>query len=220
MIELPNYSKSFDYENNFYLSCNVQRISKMIAHYELFKKTLNLTGDIVECGVFKGVSLIRFASFRDMFGASNGKKIIGFDVFGKFPESKSTQDKEFREKFVNDAGDESIDDTQLLSVLLNKGIGDNVELVKGDVCSTIPQYVEKHNELRICLLNLDTDTYEPAVVVLENLWDRIVRGGVLISDEYGVSSGENKAVDDFFKDKDVVIRKFPFCKTVSYIVKM
>ena len=33
MIDLPDFKKAFDYENNFYLSCDVARISKMIAHF-------------------------------------------------------------------------------------------------------------------------------------------------------------------------------------------
>ena len=63
MIKLPYNKKSRDYENNFYLSCETQRISKIIAHYELFKKSNKLSGEIVECGVFKGVSLKRWAHF-------------------------------------------------------------------------------------------------------------------------------------------------------------
>ena len=54
MIELPDFSKAFDYENNFYLSCDVQRMSKVLAHYELFKMTKDLPGSIVECVFSKG----------------------------------------------------------------------------------------------------------------------------------------------------------------------
>ena len=77
MIKLPDFKNAWEYENQFYLSCKTQRISKFIAHYELYKKTLNLSGEIVECGVLKGVSLSRWAHFREMFGGSYGKKIIG-----------------------------------------------------------------------------------------------------------------------------------------------
>ena len=81
-MHLPDFSKAFEYENNFYLSCDNTRISKIIAHYELFKMTMHLPGAIVECGVFKGASLVRFAGFRDLFGNSYSRKIIGFDIFG------------------------------------------------------------------------------------------------------------------------------------------
>ena len=59
MINLPDFSKAFEYENNFYLSCDNSRIAKLLAHYELYKMVVNIPGAIVECGVFKGTSLTR-----------------------------------------------------------------------------------------------------------------------------------------------------------------
>ena len=43
--------------------------------------TMDVPGAIVECGVFKGTSLARFAMFRELFGNTFSKKIIGFDIF-------------------------------------------------------------------------------------------------------------------------------------------
>jgi hypothetical protein len=64
-IQLPDFGKVWEYENNFYLSCDMTRVSKILAHWDLFRMTSHLTGAIVECGVFKGASLLRFATFRD-----------------------------------------------------------------------------------------------------------------------------------------------------------
>jgi hypothetical protein len=219
MIDLPDFSKSFDYENNFYLSCDSSRMGKIIAHYELFKMVQNTPGAIIDCGVFKGVSLVRFAMFRDIFSSTLSKKIIGFDVFGSFPKSGFNQDDKSRSKFIKEAGSESIDINQLKNVLKNKKVDRYVELVKGDICKTVPQYVKDNAGLKISLLNLDVDLYEPSAVILEYFWPRIVKGGVLIVDDYGIFAGENKAVDDYFKDKKVKIRKFSFSKTPSYIIK-
>jgi len=54
MIKLPNFENAFDYENNFYLSCDITRISKILAHYELYKIIQDLPEAIVEFGVFMG----------------------------------------------------------------------------------------------------------------------------------------------------------------------
>ncbi len=54
---------------------------------------------------------------------------------------------------------------------------------------------------------------------LEYLYPRLVRSGVLILDDYGTFPGETKAVDDYFKDKNIEMRKFPFCMTPCYIIK-
>ncbi len=219
MITLPDFSCTFEYENNFYLSCDSTRIGKILAHYELYKLVMNVPGSIVECGIFKGTSLVKFATFRDLFGNSYSKKIIGFDTFSKFPETEFEQDKFPRNKFVENAGEESISRQQLLDILDKKRLEKNVELIEGDILKTVPTYLEQHPELTISLLNLDTDIYEPAVVILEKLYPRIVKGGILILDDYGVFPGETKAVNEYFADQDIEIKKFPFCMTPCYVVK-
>ena len=223
MIDLPDFDKPFDYENGFYLTCDNTRIGKIIAHYELYKLTSNLPGALVECGVFKGASLLRFAGFRELFRNTCSHKIIGFDTFGRFPEANFETsygvDREYKKKPRELLENESISKDQLTSILKKKGVGENIELVEGDIVETVPRYLKKHPELRISLLNLDTDFYEPAVVILEHLWDRIVNGGVMIADNYGIYPGETEAVDDYFKDKNVKIEKYDFCTTPCYIIK-
>lgn len=218
MIEMPDFAKNWEYENGFYLTCDNSRFGKFLAHYELFKMAQKVKGDIVECGVFKGASLVRFAGFRDLMGESAARKVVGFDIFGPFPESSLKEDAEHIENWVTNAGAESISREQLDEVLKKKNIG-NYELVEGDVVQTVPQYVEAHPSLAIALLNLDTDIYDPAVAILTHLWPRVAKGGVLILDDYGVFPGETKAVDDYFAGTSVKIQKFPFANTPSYIVK-
>lgn len=219
MIQLPNFEKAFEYENDFYLSCDNTRFGKFLAHYELFKMCRDLPGAIVECGVFKGASFVRFAGFRDLFGSPASHKVIGFDIFGEFPETTFTEDLKFRDSFIREAGISSISVDQLQQVLQKKGMDKNVELVKGDITRTVPEYIEKNPHLKISLLNLDTDIYEPAVTILEHLYPRIVKGGVLILDDYGTFPGETKAVDDYFKGRNIEIKKFSFAMTPCYIVK-
>jgi len=219
MIPLPDFEKSFDYENNFYLSCDVTRISKILAQYELFKLVNQIPGAIVECGVLKGSSFSRFSMFREIFSNSFSKKLIGFDTFGKFPETSFIDDQKPREQQITSAGIESISKEQLFNILKHKGTDKNVELIEGDITKTVPDYVKKNPELKISLLNLDTDIYEPAVTILENLYPRITKGGIIILDDYETFPGEAKAVDDYFKDQKIEIKKFSFCMTPCYMIK-
>lgn len=219
MFVLPDFSKVFDYENGFYLSCDASRIRKVLIHYELFKMTSQVPGAMIECGVFKGVSLSRFVMFRSLLENDCSRKIIGFDTFGAFPETQYELDKAVRQRFIEEAGGESISVEQMTSVLEHKGCTTGVELVKGDICETVGKYLQENPHLKVSLLNLDTDIYEPATVILENFWPRIQKGGILILDDYGVFPGETRAVDDYFRDKSVVIRRFPFSSTPCYIVK-
>jgi len=219
MIELPDFSKTWDYENNFYLSCDKTRLSRIFAQYELFRMALDVPGCIVECGVFKGVGLARFAMMRELFGGDSSRKIIGFDIFGKFPEAGFDGDKAKLAEFITEAGDQSISVEQMWEVLKNKEITGNIELVAGDINETVPEYVENNPALRISLLNLDTDLYEPAVTILEHLYPRIVPGGILIIDDYEIFAGETKAVDEYFKGKNARIRRLSYARTPVYIVK-
>lgn len=219
MITLPDFEKAFEYENGFYLSCDITRIGKILSHYELFKLSQELSGDIVEFGVFKGVSLARWAMFRNLFGNPFSKKIVGFDTFDKFPDTSFKPDLELQQKGFKTAGEFSISKEQLVDVLKRKRVEQNVELVEGDILKTIPEYLKTHQELKISLLNLDVDIYEPSVAILEHMYPRLVKGGILILDDYNVYAGETKAVDEYFKGQNIKIRKFPFAMTPCYIIK-
>ncbi|MBI2098108.1 MAG: class I SAM-dependent methyltransferase [Candidatus Wildermuthbacteria bacterium] len=218
MISLPDFNKAFDYENDFYLSCDSSRMAKMAAHYELYKLSSGIAGDIAECGVFKGVALVRFAMFQKLFGEMP-KKVIGFDTFGMFPETSFEGDKGPRQKFIDDAGAESITVEQLQTALQHKGLGQDAELVAGDITKTVPEYAALHPDMKFSLINLDVDIYEPSVTVLQYLYPKLEKGGVLILDDYGRFPGETKAVDDYFQGQGVEIHQFPFCKTPQYIIK-
>ena len=219
MNELPNFEEAFDYENAYFLSCQPNRLSKTVAHLDAYRRILDLPGHVVECGVFKGASFSRFAMLRALFEAQHSRRIIGFDTFGSFPETDHAGDKKLRERFVDSAGDQSISVDQLDQVLEHKGLNKNIELIAGDICKTVPDYLEKRPELKIALLNLDTDIYEPAVTTLEHLYPRIVPGGVLLIDDYGTFPGETEAVDQYFSGRNVRIQKFPYAMTPAFLVK-
>ncbi len=219
MITLPHFKDAWDHENNFYLSINKTRMSRLLAHYELFKMTVGLPGAIVEFGVFKATSLIRFIMFRELLENAHSRKVIGFDTFTKYPNVRHELDKEHLKDFVAKAGLESISEEQLMGVLKNAGATENIELVKGDIVDTVPEFIKKNESLKVSLINLDTNFYLPSKIALEHFWPRLVAGGVLLLDDYGIVPGETKAVDEYFADKNVKIERLPFSMKPFYIVK-
>ena len=96
--------------------------------------------------------------------------------------------------------------------LKNKKL-DNVELIQGDIMQTLDEYVKIHPELRIAMLHIDTDVYAPAKKGLEILFNRVVRGGVIVLDDYGVVEGETLAVDEFLATRDYQLERFTFSHT-------
>ncbi len=206
-------------ENIYHLKTDITRISNLINHYEIYKKITSLPGDVVECGVFKGISLTRFLTFREILENNNSRKIYGFDVFGKFPKPKNQSDKSFLKRWEKNAGD-GIDVKELNDILLDKKFS-NFELVKGDVKKTIPNLIKQQPHLKISLLHLDMDINESTKFVLNKLFSYVVRGGIILIDDYNTVFGATKATDEFLNlNKDLEIKKLNFYKKPSYIVKI
>ncbi|MEJ2758431.1 MAG: hypothetical protein P8046_08140 [Anaerolineales bacterium] len=97
--------KRWDYENGFYITSEPARIGKAIAQYELYRSISSLSGHVLEFGIFKGASFIRLAAYREILESQASRKLIGFDIFGKFPVPEDAADQEFVTNFVHAAGD-------------------------------------------------------------------------------------------------------------------
>lgn len=220
MIGKWNENDKFDYENGFYLTSDLYRIGNLMAHYELYNKILQLPGDVIELGVFKGSGIIQFATFRELLENENSRKIIGFDVFGEFPKGERVEsDKRFVDNWNRQFEREFLSKEDIYKSLTLKGIH-NVLLIEGDICTTVEEYLQVHPETKISLLHIDVDIYEPAKVGLEQLFDRVVRGGVIVFDDYGTCEGETIAVDEFLAEEEYIIHKFSFSHAKpSYIIK-
>ncbi|MEO0732479.1 MAG: TylF/MycF/NovP-related O-methyltransferase, partial [Bacteroidota bacterium] len=201
-----------------YLTCETGRIGKFLNHLEIYRQILGLPGEVLEFGVYKGSSFARLVAFRDLLESQHSRRVIGFDIFGKFPaDVELPADQAFIAQFEG-AGGYGISAEELTAHLDRKGTG-NYELIKGDIRQTIPDFLAANPALKIALLHIDVDVYEPSWAILEQLWDKVVPGGILMLDDYGTVQGETRAVDDFFADQDISIRKPPYYNIPSYIVK-
>ncbi len=210
--------KKWDYENGYYLTCETARIGKFLNQLEIYKKVLPLQGEVLEFGVYKGASFVRLITFRDLLEKKSSRKIIGFDAFGKFPNDlKLESDKKFVANFEGKAG-LGISKNELEFHLKNKNTT-NFKLVKGDIKNTLPDFLNQNPDLKIAMIHIDVDVYEPTKIILELLWKKLVPGGILMLDDYGIIAGETKAVDEFFKDEDVKILNNKYYPTPSYIIK-
>lgn len=210
-------AKVWDYENGYYLTSDVTRLTKAIAQYELYKSIVHLPGDVMEFGVFKGASMIRFCTYREALENRFSRKIIGFDAFGKFPDQDNKHDKDFIKSWEQRAGDGiSVDDLHKSFKL--KGI-DNYELVEGDIIETLPAYLEKKPYQRVALLHIDVDVYKPTKVILEQLFERVVKGGLIVFDDYNTVAGESDAVDEFFANTSYKVEKLPLAHIPAFVRK-
>ena len=78
---------------------------------------------------------------------------------------------------------------------------EEVHLIKGWFQDTNPVYREKVG--KIAVLRLDGDWYESTKVPLENFFDQVVEGGLIIIDDYATCFGSRKAVDEFRTNRNI-----------------
>ena len=205
-------------------------IGKLLALYEAFRMVDDMPGSVVELGVFKGESLLWFARLMEILNNNDrSASVIGFDNFKGF-ESLHAKDGAADEKFDKVIGGwSSADYYDDLLALINvfdhdrmAGQKPRIRLVEGDICETVPLFVAENPGVRIRLLNLDCDLYEPTLVGLQHLYPKVVPGGVVLLDEYAFEQfpGESAAVEEYFGDQMPVVRKFPFYSNPGgYFVK-
>jgi len=75
----------------------------------------------------------------------------------------------------------------------------HLHYVVGDVLETLKDGIPE----KIAILRLDTDWYESSKYELEQMFDRVVPGGVVIFDDYYHWDGQRRATDDFFKSRNL-----------------
>jgi hypothetical protein len=94
---------------------------------------------------------------------------------------------------------------------------DKLHYIVGDVMETLR---EKHNiPEKIAILRLDTDWYESSKYELEQMYDNVVVGGIIIFDDYYHWNGQRKATDDFFKSINVDYNFVKLDAKTSAIIK-
>lgn len=207
--------------DNFPLFITRQRLAQFLVRHELFKKILNVKGSIVECGVYKGSSLMFFAELSAAYEPyALNREIIGFDTFAGFP-SVNNKDGGYAEVGgLSDVNFETIEKSIKLFDA-NRSIGHvpKVKLVKGDATQTIPKYFSDNPHIIVALLYLDFDIYEPTKVALDTILPRMPKGSIIAFDELNEKrwEGETTALFETFDINKYEIKKFSEEPHISYI---
>lgn len=214
----------WDLYNQFALWGELDRYTKMLARYELFKLIADKPGDLVEGGVLKGTGVLFWAKLIEIFNPQSRRKVVGFDTFAGYPETGANAHdrqtaKEFRSIQIQE--NEQVSAENILEIAKAQGLEHRVELVRGDATTTVADYIKGNPGFRVALLNLDFVLYEPTLAALKHLYPSVVQGGVVALDEYAVrNTGESDAVDEILKDKPVDLRMFPWSKSpTAYFIK-
>lgn len=206
-------SQSFDLEPEFlqlYEACREATMTSVERMYALYQATgylidREVPGDLVECGVWRGGSVMLMASTLVLRGRTD-RTLWLYDTFdGVTPPSvDDVQEMTGRPAFAILAERERSSDDPFWGLAARAEVEDNLRrtgypmdrfrFVQGDVLTTIPAQAPDG----IALLRLDTDWYASTRHELEHLYPRLAKRGVLIIDDYGYWRGSRKATDEYF----------------------
>lgn len=197
--------------------------------YTLFEQAAycekrNIPGSYVECGVWKGGAVGIMAKANLQFGSSR-RHLYLYDAFDNIcpPNAEIDGNKaiEDTQKILglSDVNKmlgqlESIEGgydlrgghgtIEICKELLEEVINYPSEFIhfrKGWFQDTLPN--SKDDIKSIAILRLDGDWYASIMICLENLYDKVSKGGLIVIDDYGYYEGCTKAVDEFLEKRNV-----------------
>ena len=210
-------------------------MARFLAHYELFKQIVDVPGAIVDVGVYRGASAFTWAKLCEIFCPTDVRtRVYGFDTFEGFP---SLAPEDGATNLAQDvrvggyAAGAAIEEELLAArAAMNHDRHlahlERLEFVKGDLAYTVPRFAaEQGPGLRIALLNLDADLYEPTRVALEHFAPLMSPAGIIVLDEYAVTTfpGESQAVDEYFVGRfgrRPTLHKFPWHSNPSAYINV
>ena len=182
-----------------YTQTSPERIQSVIQSVRYIQRQ-RIEGAIVECGVWRGGSMMSIARTLLENGGAN-RDLFLFDTFEGMP-PPTAEDVDYQgrmaQKYMD--RDPQLNAISLAEVQANLGKTnypkERVHYVRGKVEDTLPAKAPQN----IALLRLDTDWYESTKHELIHLFPRLAPHGVLIIDDYGHFKGCRKAVDEYFAD--------------------
>jgi hypothetical protein len=163
----------------------------------------DIPGAMVECGVWKGGSMMAVAHTLKNLRRSD-RDLYLFDTYEGMPKP-TAEDVDFtgadaaeqwEQNRINDKSSHwmYVPVEEVKQAMYSTGYDqERMHFVKGMVEDTVPAQAPP----TIALLRLDTDWYESTRHELVHLFPRLSVGGILIIDDYGHFRGAKKAVDEY-----------------------
>jgi len=201
--------------DNWPLYSGEVNIARFLAIYELVKKVVSLPGHFCELGCYNGTNLIFIAKLLKIFRPGTLTEVIGFDSFEGLQTFSGDKDSD-------KLSGEYKGNLKILEDIITLHQLENwVQLVKGDILKTLPAFLEERKDIRFSMVYIDVDLYSPAKIGVELLYPKLLKGGIMVFDEYNTRQwpGETRALHDVFGE-DVILHSIPYTRQpTAYIVK-
>jgi len=173
------------------------RLAEKRPYLQLLERASQLDGDVIECGVYQGKSLLRIATWLKERGIR--KMIHGLDSFDGFPRDGISEADLGRGRTLQQVRQRFRGASQFPYRILRTAADLDlpIKLHVGYFEETLPRLIASGKQF--CFVHLDCDLYESYRLCLEKLYDATVPGGVILFDEYKstVWRGATRAIDEF-----------------------
>jgi len=204
-----------------FLFANRIQITSMLSRIELFKMIMDVPGAIVECGVYKGNSLMLYLQLSLLLEPyAINRSIYGFDTFEGFRSIDAAADpSDINEGMFSDTNFSVLQRSIALNDLIRPVSGiPRCELIKGDIVKTVPEFLKDKPGLCVAMLILDTDLYQSTKLALEHFLPLMPKGGIVVLDEvcYSKFAGETQALREVIDLNRVELRRLPFDAAAGY----
>ena len=211
---------------NLFMYIQKKDLSHLLFMNDIYKKILNIHGNIVEFGTRWGRNLALFVSLRGIYEPYNHtRKIIGFDSFTGFPNiSKKDGNHSTLKKGSYSVTKDYINNLDKFLEKKERELPINhikkYELIKGDVSKTSHNYFNKNKESIIALAVFDLDLYKPTKEALKSILPRLSKGSIVLFDELNHSAypGETQAFLEFFSKQKVKLERLHYSASKSYFI--
>ncbi len=186
-------------------------IARMLTFYEIYKQTIDLSGDIADVGTYNGASMLTFAKLIKIFEPYSNTNVHGFDHFSG-QEPGPNDDPTQAQKYV---GSKHI----LESLISLQGLSGYTFLHDLNLITDLSDFCKKYPWLRFKLIFLDCGIENVMKETLEHFWPRLVPGGILILDHFnnGSSPTESRIVESLTSISE--IKQIPFSRSPTAYVK-
>jgi hypothetical protein len=176
---------------------------QLMYYSELVGKLRGVPGDVAEFGVAGGVSFLAFARCLRVqergFDKKERRKLYGFDSFeGLPPLSELDKAPTVTDGQMKEGGFHVPEWYEPLFRFVEQD--PSCALIKGWFDQSLPRFLADNPHASFALVHVDCDLYESTRVVLEQTWDRVVPGGLVVFDElfHKDYPGETLAFREFF----------------------
>ena len=200
----PTKDYLYFFYNNFLNSDDLDIFNLMMSRQVILQKIIdkNLPGSFTEIGIMKGT--FTFQIIKTLLLNGINKNFYIFDFFDQDITMENKSDISQIDDMYLRTNYKRKNEKKFLEASEKIGFK-NLKCIQGNIEKSIPEFIEKNNDM-FCFIYIDVDVKNPTFIAVKNLWDRLVKGGIMIIDDYNSCKwGPFIDVDNFFKDKNVKI---------------